>query len=159
MDAVLLRTQVGLVPGDEATREWFSKIRMGATVLADARQLRNGAFHRKYFALLWMAYEYWAESVKTLEYKGEPVLPEFDRFRKDVIISSGFYHAVVNLKGEVRIEPDSLKWSSMSEDTFGKLYEATIRVLLKRVFNGKICPTWSEDQLRSVVEQILEFGR
>src|SRR5882757_31706 len=100
MDAVLVRTSLGLLPGDEATREWFSKVKLGAIVHADMRQMRNGAFFRKYWALLNLGYDYWSDSVQTLEYKGEPVLPEFERFRKDVIIVAGFYHSVVNLKGE-----------------------------------------------------------
>lgn len=158
MDAVLIRTQLGLVPGDDATREWFNKLKMGTTVHADARQLRNGAFFRKFWALLNLGYDYWSDAVETLEYKGQRVLPEFERFRKDVTILAGFYHSVVNIKGEVRIEADSLKWGSMSEETFTKLYDATIRVLLRKVFNGTICPTWSEEQLRSVAEQILEFA-
>lgn len=158
MDAIWIRTQMGLVPGDDATREWFNKIKVGATIVADARQPRNGAFFKKYWALLNLGYDHWSDAVEPLEHKGEPVLPEFDRFRKDVTILAGFYHSVVNIKGEVRIEADSLKWGSMSEETFTKLYDATVRVLLRKVFNGKVCPTWSEEQLRSVAEQILEFA-
>lgn len=153
-----MRTSVGLLPADDRTREWFNKLKVGTTVHAQARQLRNGAFFNKWWALVNLGYDYWSDTVETLEHKGEPVLPEFERFRKDVIILAGFYHSVVNIKGEVRIEADSLKWGSMSEETFTKLYDATIRVLLRKVFNGKICPTWSEEQLRSVAAQILEFA-
>ena len=158
MDAVLVRTPLGLVPDDDATREWFNKLKMGATIHADARQLRNGAFFRKWWALVNLGYDHWSDAVETLEYKGERVLPEFERFRKDVTILAGFYHSVVNIKGEMRIEADSLKWVSMSEESFTKLYDATIRVLLRKVFNGQVCPNWSEEQLRSVAEQILEFA-
>lgn len=158
MDAVLVRTSMGLIPADDATRAWLGKIKLGSVVHVHARQARNGAFFRKWWALVNLGYSYWSEAVQTLEYKGERVLPEFERFRKDVTILCGFYHSVVNLKGEVRIEPDSLKWASMTEETFAELYEATIRVLLRRVFNGNLCPTWTEEQLRSVAEQILEFG-
>lgn len=158
MEAVLVRTSMGLLPADDATREWFGKLKLGAVVLAEARQARNGAFFRRWWALVKLGYDYWSDSVATLEHKGEPVLPEFDRFRKDVTILAGFYHSVVNIKGEIRIEADSLKWASMSEETFTRLYDATIRVMLRKVFNGKVCPTWSEQELRSVAEQILEFA-
>jgi hypothetical protein len=158
MDALLVRTSVGLLPADEATREWFSKLKLGCVVLADAKQMRNGAFFKKWWALVNLGYSYWSDAVQTIEYKGEPVSPEFDRFRKDVIILAGHYHSVVNIKGELRIEADSLKFASMSEETFTKLYDATIRVMLRKVFNGKLCPTWTEEQLRSVAQQILEFG-
>lgn len=158
MEAVLIRATAGFIPADDDTRAWFNHIKIGTTVIATAKQMRNGAFHRKYFALLHVAYDYWSESVATMEYKGEPVLPDFTRFRKDVVITAGFYRAVVNLKGEVRIEPESLRWSQMSEERFTQLYDATINVLLRRVFNGKVCPSWTEVELRGVAEQILEFA-
>jgi hypothetical protein len=158
VDALLIRAETGLVPADDHTREWFNRIKIGSTVLADARQMRNGGYFRKWWALVKLGYDYWSEDIETIEYKGERVLPDFDRFRKDVTISAGFYQPVVNLKGELRIEPESLRWASMSEERFTQLYDATIRVLLRRVFNGKVCPTWSEEQLRAVAEQILEFA-
>ena len=144
-------------PADEESREWLAKLKQGQPVEVQARVPRNAAFHRKYFALLNLAFDYWSEEAKTLEYKGEAVLPDRERFRKDCIILAGFYRPVVNLKGEVRIEPESLKWSSMTEERFGELYSATINVLLRRVFNGRVCPKWTEEQLRDVAEQILEF--
>lgn len=158
MEILMLKTQIGLVPADDAATEWLRKKKTGATILVEAKEPRNGAFHRKWFALVKLAYDYWADSVQTIEYKGERVLPDFDRFRKDVTILAGFYTTVANIKGEVRIEPMSLKWASMTEETFGKLYEATIRVMLAKVFNGKICPKWTEEELRNVAEQILEFA-
>lgn len=148
----------GLAPADERAQAWLARKKIGATVLVDAREMRNGAFFRRWWALVNLGYDYWSESVQTIEYKGEPVLPDFERFRKDITISCGFYQAVVNLKGEMRIEAESLKWSSMTEERFTELYDATINVMLKRVFNGKVCPTWTEDQLRDVAEQILEFA-
>lgn len=148
----------GLRPADEEAREWLGKIKHGTTVAISGRVPRNAAFHRKYFALLNLAYDYWSEDAATIEYKGQPVLPDRERFRKDCIILAGFYRPVVNLKGEVRIEPESLKWATMTEERFTELYDATINVLLKKVFNGKVCPKWTEEQLRSVAEQILEFA-
>ena len=63
-----------------------------------------------------------------------------------------------NIKGEVRLEPESLKFSNMTEERFGELYQAVINVLLRKVFNGTHCPKWSEEELRSVAEQILDFS-
>lgn len=148
----------GLVPHDEATTEWYRKKKLGAVIQVDASEMRHGQFFRKWWALVKLGYDYWSENAATIEYKGERVLPDFDRFRKDVTISAGFFYPVVNLKGEVRIEAESLKWSQMSEERFSQLYDATIQVLLRRVFNGKICPTWTEEELRAVAEQILEFA-
>jgi hypothetical protein len=157
-DLLFIKTNAGLIPADDQTQDWYRKKRLGSTIQADASEMRNGAYHRKWFALVKLAFDYWSESAATIEYRGERVRPDFDRFRKDVTISAGFYYPVVNLKGEVRIEPESLKWSQMDEQRFGQLYDATIQVLLQRVFNGKVCPTWSEAELRGVADQILEFA-
>lgn len=158
MELIFQKGQTGLLPACEEATEWLRKKKIGATILVEPREPRNGAFFRKWWALVKLGYDYWSEHAATIEFKGAPVLPDFDRFRKDVTISAGFYYPVVNLKGEMRIEPESLKWSSMTEKRFEKLYNATIQVLLQRVFNGKICPTWTENQLRSVAEEILRFA-
>jgi len=158
MDFLFQKGATGLLPACEEAAEWLKKKKLGSTILVEPREMRNGAFFRKWWALVKLGYDYWAEFAQPIEYKGKPVLPDFDRFRKDVTISAGFYHPVVNLKGEVRIEPESLKWASMSEERFEQLYDATIRVLLQRVFNGLICPTWTEEQLREVAEQIQRFA-
>jgi hypothetical protein len=147
-----------LIPACEESIEWLRKKKIGATILVEPREMRNGAFFRKWWALVKLGYDYWSEAAVTVKFKGQPVLPEFDRFRKDVTIMAGFYHPVVNLKGEVRIEPESLQWAKMTEERFAKLYDATIQVMLQRVFNGKVCKQWSESELRSVADQILQFA-
>jgi len=158
MNLIFQKGATGLIPACEEATEWLAKKKLGSTIAVEPHEMRNGAFFRKWWALVKLGYDYWAESVATIEYRGVPVLPEFERFRKDVTISAGFYYPVVNLKGEVRIEAESLKWGSMTEERFTKLYDATIQVLLQRVFNGKVCKTWTEQELRNVASQILEFA-
>ena len=148
----------GLVSACEEATQWLSKKKLGATILVEPREMRNGKFFKKWFALVEMAYAYWSEAVEPLEYKGQPVRPAFTRFRKDVTILAGYYDAVVNLKGEMRIEAASIAWANMSEETFTKLYDATIQVLLAKIFNGKVCQHWSERQLRDVAAQVLGFA-
>lgn len=126
--------------------------------MVEPHEMRNGAFFKKWFVLIEMAYSYWSEAVKPLEYRGQPVLPTFKRFRNDVTILCGYYEAVTNIKGEVRIEADSISWASMDEETFRKLYDQTIQVLLQKVFNGSVCKEWTEAELRSVADQILQFA-
>lgn len=157
-ELLFTRGQAALIPACEEASDWLKRKRLGSTILVEPREPRNGAFFRKWWALVKLGYDYWSEDAATIEYKGQPVLPDFDRFRRDVTILAGHYHPVVNLKGDVRLEADSLKWANMDEETFGKLYDQTINVLLQRVFNGKVCKEWSEEELRRVAEQILEFA-
>lgn len=158
MELLFLKSQSGLSPACEEASDWLKRKKLGATILVEPREIRNGAFHRKYFALLNLAFDYWRDNAETIEYKGQPVLPDFDRFRRDVAILAGFYRPVTNIKGEVRLEADSISFASMSEERFEELYSATINVLLQRVFNGSVCAKWSEEQLRSVAEQVLSFA-
>jgi hypothetical protein len=155
---VFIKAPNALVPCGEESAEWLRKKKLGATIEVSVKEMRNGAFHRKWFSLVHLAYDHWKDDAETIEFQGERVQPNFDRFRKDVTISAGFFYPVVNLKGEVRIEPESLKWSQMDEDRFNKLYDATISVLLQRVFNGRVCRTMSENELRSIAEQITEYA-
>lgn len=49
-----------LIPATPETSDILqSKIRLGAVLEADFRQLRNPAFHRRFFALLNIGFEYW----------------------------------------------------------------------------------------------------
>lgn len=148
----------GLHPACEEASDWLKRKKLGAVILVEPREPRNGAFHRKYFALLNLAFDYWRDNAETIEYKGQPVLPDFERFRRDVAILAGFYRPVTNIKGEVRLEAESISFAAMDEERFEQLYTATVNVLLQRVFNGRVCPKWSEAELRSVADQILEFA-
>ena len=158
MDLLFQKGNTGLVPACEEAREWLSKKRTGATILVSPREPRNGAFFRKWWALVDLAYQYWSDSVELPTHKGREVLPSFERFRKDVTILAGYYDVVVNIKGETRLEAQSLQWAKMGEPEFTKLYDATICALLRQVFNGQTCQKWSEEELRSLVDQIEEFA-
>lgn len=158
MNLIFQKGATGLIPACVEAAEWLAKKKLGATIAVEPHEMRNGPFFRKWWALVQLGYDYWSESAVTIEYRGQPVLPEFERFRKDVTISAGFYYPVVNLKGEVRIEAESLKWGSMSEERFTELFDATIQVMLQRVFNGTVCKTWTEAELRRVASEVLEFA-
>jgi hypothetical protein len=158
MEILLIRTPYGFMPADDEAQEQLKKFRLGALAKLDVVQMRNGAFFRKWWALVKLGYDYFSEACETQEYKGQPVLPNFDRFRKDVTILAGFHRPVWNVNGDMRVEAESLAWASMTEERFTELYDATIKVLLNKVFNGKRVSAWTEEELRSVAEQIGEFA-
>lgn len=152
------KSPTGLIPACEEASDWLRKKKLGVPILVEPREIRNGAFHRKYFALLDLAFDYFADSVPQLQYKGQPVRADRERFRKDIIILAGFFRPVVNVRGETRLEHESISWAKMTEERFGQLYSATINVLLDKVFNGKLCAKWTEAELRSVADQIEAFA-
>lgn len=158
MEILLIRTQYGFMPADDEAIEQMKKFKLGSIARLDVVQMRNAAFFKKWWALVKLGYDYWSETCPAMEYRGQPVLPNFDRFRKDVTIMAGFREATWNIKGEMRVEAESLKWSSMTEERFTELYDATITVLLRMVFNGKNAQRWSEEELRMATEQVMAFA-
>ena len=156
MQAFFIKTPNNLLmPASYHDQELLKKIKVGQTVKLKYTQVRNYAFHKKYFALLNLAFDYWEPIVNVKECrKAFAVNPEknFDRFRKDIIILAGFYEASYRLNGEVRLEAKSISFHSMSEDEFEELYTKTIDVIIKHVLKN-----YTDEMLRSVLDQIEAF--
>jgi hypothetical protein len=144
-----------LVPVNEDEADKLRRIKAGATVRCDITQMRNAAFFRKWWALAKLAFDVWTETVTPYEYKGQAVLADFDRFRRDLTILAGFYRPVFNARGEVRLEAESLKWSQMDEDRFEALYSKTIDAVLQKVIPKA---HYSEQSLRAAVDRVMEFS-
>jgi hypothetical protein len=147
-----------LAPVDDEAKETARRWKIGALLRFDVKMMRNGALFRKWWALINLGYDYWAETCPQIEHKGKPVLPNLQRFRKDVTIMTGFFSTTWNINGQMRLEAESLRWSIMSEARFAVLYDATINVLLRMVFNGKNARKWSEEELRGATEEVMRFA-
>ena len=142
-----------LVPASEADAELLTKIKIGAIVKLKLTRMRNYKFHRKYFALVSLAFDYW-NPTELPDPRWPDIIPEknMDRFRKDLIIRAGYYDATYRLNGDIRIEAKSIAFANMTEDEFEKLFSATIDVVLKEV-----CTQYTDEMLRGVVDQTLAF--
>ena len=141
------------MPATDQDAEMLTKIKIGEIVSLSMKRMRNYRFHKKFFAMLNFAFDYWEP---TLEHNEWGVVPErnFDRFRKDVIILAGFYDYSYRLNGETTLEAKSISFASMSdEDEFEKLYSACVDVILKHV-----CTQFDGDMLDSVVDQTMAFA-
>lgn len=57
----LVKHQAGyLIPASPETSDFLhSKCKLGAVLVAEVKQVRNPAFHRRFFALLNLGFEYW----------------------------------------------------------------------------------------------------
>lgn len=151
----LTKTASGsLAPASEEDAALLKRFKTGAVVRCEVSGMRNYEFHRKWFALVKFAYDHWSDTAN-LTYKGQPVLPSFDRFRRDITILAGHGYPVANLRGEVRFEADSISFANMTPETFEALYSATIDVVLNRILTGK---GYSEETLRALVDQTLAFA-
>lgn len=143
-----------LVPDDDSTAEYLQKIKNGAVLGGEFAQPRNYEFHKRYFALLNLGFEAW-EPIER-EHNGLPVVKNFERFRKDVAIASGFYELTVNLKGETRAEAKSISFARMDDIEFNDLYQKTITLFL-----GKyqiLCNYRDAAEVEATVNAILGFA-
>lgn len=155
MNLRLTKSPNGFIPADETTMEAFKRYKLGAVLHGEFRQERNYKYHKKWFALATIAFDAWCELGRKMEYKGQEVLEDFDRFRRDLVILAGFYKAVYNIKGEVRLEAESLSFGSMSQERFDQLFDKTITAILHKVLpKGR----FTELELRTLTETVLEFA-
>lgn len=143
-----------LIPAREEDVKSLEKIKAGQTVRVDIARMRNGGFFRKWWVLVDFAYGIWSETVKPQTYKGLSVKPNKDRFRKDLTILAGYYEATYNIRGEVRLEAQSLAWSKMDEETFEKLYSDTIDTILGKILNR---PDLTPEKVRAAVDELMRF--
>ena len=138
-------------PAEPETEEWDRKTKIGQWVSGPFSRVRNPAFHRKYFALLNVGFDNWEPPPLTNKVKVEK---NFNRFRKDIAILCGFYERHFRIDGTVRIEPQSISFAKMDEDTFQELYSKTIDILLKHVYGQDM----DRDQLDNIVNQYMSFA-
>jgi hypothetical protein len=153
-DVLMLKTPAGaLAPMDEAAREFLSKFKSGQPVRATVKRARNVLFHRKVFSLFKLAFDTWEPEAQ--EYKGEAVEKDFDRFRRDLTILAGFYKATYNIRGEVRLEAESLSFASMDDERFEQVFKAVLNVVWKKVLkdHGYRNP----DDVERVIEELLRY--
>lgn len=139
-----------LVPADPQAAEYIAKLKLGAGVRATVKQQRNPRFHRKFFALLNVAFDAWDPVEAT--YKGQAVGKNFEQFRNDITVLAGFYEMAVNLRGETRLTAKSISFANMSQDEFDELYNATVNVILARVLTN-----YTRDDLDAVIDRLTGF--
>jgi hypothetical protein len=126
----------------------------GDVVRAEFAKMRNGQFFKKWWALVKVGFELWEESGRRGEYNGQEVLPVFEKYRKDITVLAGYYHPVINIRGAVRVEADSISFAKMSEENFERLYSATINAILKQGYNSHL----DEKTLREWAESVIGFA-
>lgn len=154
MNVYLRKTMGGFVPASEDDAEAMKRFKLGAVVKADITNPRNYLFFCKWFALVKVAFALWEETGIKAEYKGQEIRPQFDKFRRDVTILAGYCHPVLNVNGELRMEADSISFANMREETFEKLYSATLATIVHKIMRGRI----SEERLREMAERVEEFA-
>ena len=150
-DLSFMRTPAGLAPADQEASDWFAKVKMGQAVTASVRLPRNGRFHRKFFAMLNVAYANhdWPE-VDTQWGKAKC---SASLFRKYAIVKAGHYEIALTPHGEPRAEPKSIAWAKMDEAEFSQLYSDVLDVILREFLTN-----WTTGDMDRAVDTMLRFA-
>lgn len=130
-----------------------SKIRTGEVIRCEFSKVRNGKFHRKYFALLNLGFEYFQPAA--VQYRGQTLVPDknFDEFRRWIAVKAGFFDIVGYPDGSIRVRAKSISFAKMDDVEFSGLYSATIDVLLASV----LACFDDADAVDAAVSQIIGF--
>lgn len=140
-----------LIPADQQSADCVAKLKLGVGVKVKMTRYNNVQFHRKLFALCNLAYESWEPAEAT--HKGEVVAKNFDQFRDDLTILSGFYTSAIRLDGSIRFIAKSWSFERMDDVEKEKLYNSIIDVVLARILTK-----YTREDLDYVVEKLLRFS-
>lgn len=155
MEVFLTKTMSGsFIPMDQDL-EAFKRFKAGSIIRCDIKEMRNGKFFRKWWALVKVAFDLWTDTMPNVNYKGVEIEPSFDRFRKDLTVLSGYYDPVFNVRGEVRMEPKSLQWSKMNESEFNELYQKTLTTIVNKIIPHR---KMTEEELSLWADRVMEFA-
>lgn len=118
MKLLVKKTNSGLKPMYDSDYEIYSKIPLGEEFEIDYKKSRNLKFHKKFFALIKLAFEN-QEQYRLL-----------DELREDLTIQAGYYYEHTNfITGEIKTRAKSISFANMEELDFSNLYESVKNVI------------------------------
>lgn len=126
MKIKLLNTISGLKPLYDSDYDEKKKLKIGNVYEATIKLSRNISFHRKYFQLINIAWEYQNESVI------EHFHNNIDLFRKTIEMAAGWCETIYSINRKEWIEtPKSIAFDKMDNAEFSELYDRVKDVLYK----------------------------
>jgi len=123
-------TEKGFVPLDDIDWEQKKLLRIGMDVRCTVSQPRNLKFHKKFFALLTLAYDNLPETIQ-----GATNIHSLESMLAAVKIDLGYFDTVCVAGREV-VKLRSISFAKMSEQDFEKFYELAITDILNNYLRG-----------------------
>jgi hypothetical protein len=141
-------------PALEADVEAMRRFKVGKPVKVEMKEVRNWAFLKKTMVLFREAYDFFCEhNLSEKTYKGQKVIPDFTRFRKDLIILAGHYKATFDIRGNIRLQAKSLSYANCSQEQSERIYQDVITAAMANVYRTAL----TEEQLRAHIDSLLHF--
>lgn len=123
MKIKLCRSPFGLSGAYDEDREAIKRLKHDEIYEVDIKEQRNAAFHRKYFALFRIAWEYQNEDTQSF-------FGCMDTWRKAVEVTAGNFELEYSLdRNEWVQRSKSIAFDKMKEEEFQDLYERVKHVL------------------------------
>lgn len=142
-----------LVPMGEEGILAIRGLKPGHAVKATIVRPRNVRFHRKFFALLNLGFEYWEPEQK--EWRGIQAEKSFEVFREQVTILAGHREVTYNLDGSVKVKAKSISFANMDETAFQRVYKSVFSVIWKMVISK--VKGFTEELMENTVDQLMGF--
>lgn len=153
MHISITKMPIGWASSDPQTVGVWEKMRIGEVLHGKFSKMRHPEFHKKYFSLLRLGFDYWEPGEITCDH-GVPE-KNFDQYREDLIILAGYYIVTIRLDGSTRITAKSISFAKMEQPEFEALYEATLTALMKRVDTLK---DMTAEEINVVVNKMLDYA-
>lgn len=135
-------TPTGLKPMYDEDYDSKKMLKVGAVYEATIKEMRNVAFHRKYFSLINLAWEYLDEHQRAF------FKEDVNAFRKTVEVAAGHYEPVYSVARQSWLEvPKSIAFDKLSESDFEQLYEK-----VKNVIFNMFIPQANRDEFEYVLK-------
>lgn len=119
MKLYLVKTFGGLKPAYDSDNERFKKIPFDVPLEYNVKVPRNPLFHKKFFAMLKMAYE------------NQEEFRHPEHFRKSMMLRSGNSEEEQRCDGEIALVPKSIAFDNMEEYEFQEVYISVLDTIIE----------------------------
>ena len=117
----LIKKRGVFYPAYASDKDVMDKIPMDEIIKAKIYRERNIGFHRKFFALLNIAYENLPEEYNM----------SFENFREEIIKKAGYYESYKSFNAMEVFKAKSISFSNMDEGEFEELYSKVLDAIIK----------------------------
>lgn len=133
----LMKVRGGLVPCDPGSERFLERIPFGEGVQFSVKVVRRVRQHRKFFALLRLAFDTWEPPRLLLPVRlkdGQTIEPQrisrdFEKFREELLVKAGHYDAHYGVDGSVVLTARSISFEALGDEEFADLYQRMVGVV------------------------------
>lgn len=143
-----------LVPIDDDGLRYLKRIKVGDGVRIEVKAARNIMRHRRFFALLNLAFDAWEPE----EVVDGTIAPQknFESFREDILILAGHCDATYGIDGSVQFRARSISFANLPDDLeFEGVYRRVLNVVWEKILRQMRYA--SPEVVEEAVQRLIRF--